>query len=38
MLMAWVEEDELATLGCESPGQGDAVGPPGGLPTDPPQQ
>ena len=42
MLMAWVKEDELVTLGCESPRQGqeeqeDAAGPPGELPTDPPQ-
>ena len=36
MLMAWVEEDEVMTLSCESPRQGqeeleDAAGPPGEL-------
>ena len=40
--MAWVEEEETVTLGCESPGQGqeeqeDAVGPPEELPTHRPQ-
>ena len=43
MLMAWVEEDKLATLGYESPGQGqeeqeDAARPLGELPVDPSQQ
>ena len=43
MVMTWVEEDELVTLGCESLAQGqekqeDAVGPLGELLVDPPQQ
>ena len=41
ILMEWAEVDELVTLDCESPGQGQekqggSAGPPGELPVDPP--